>query len=114
MTLRILHVLDHSLPLHSGYVFRTIAILRVQRALGWNTFHLTTPRHRATAAPFESIDGWDFFRTTHEPGAMGDIPIAREIAEMASTARRLEHVVAQVRPDVLHAHSPVLNALPAI
>ena len=26
--LRILHVLDHSLPLHSGYAFRTLAILR--------------------------------------------------------------------------------------
>ena len=24
MSLRILHVLDHSLPLHSGYTFRTL------------------------------------------------------------------------------------------
>jgi hypothetical protein len=37
MSLRILHVLDHSLPLHSGYSFRTLAILREQRALGWQT-----------------------------------------------------------------------------
>ncbi|CAM5364538.1 hypothetical protein RLIN73S_07094 [Rhodanobacter lindaniclasticus] len=35
--LRILHVLDHSLPLHSGYTFRTLAILGQQRALGWDT-----------------------------------------------------------------------------
>ena len=27
---RILHVLDHSLPMHSGYTFRTRAILRAQ------------------------------------------------------------------------------------
>jgi asparagine synthase (glutamine-hydrolysing) len=26
--MRILHVLDHSIPLHSGYTFRTLAILR--------------------------------------------------------------------------------------
>ena len=32
--MRILHVLDHSIPLHSGYTFRTAAILREQRALG--------------------------------------------------------------------------------
>jgi glycogen(starch) synthase len=32
MSLRILHVLDHSIPLHSGYTFRTLAILREQRA----------------------------------------------------------------------------------
>ena len=28
MTLRVLHVLDHSIPLHSGYTFRSLAILR--------------------------------------------------------------------------------------
>ena len=31
---RILHVLDHSLPLQSGYTFRTRAILAAQIALG--------------------------------------------------------------------------------
>lgn len=42
--MRILHILDHSIPLHSGYTFRTAAILREQRALGWETFHLTSPK----------------------------------------------------------------------
>jgi hypothetical protein len=40
-SMRILHILDHSIPLHSGYTFRTLAILQQQRALGWETFHLT-------------------------------------------------------------------------
>jgi glycogen synthase len=30
--MRILHVLDHSLPLHSGYTFRTRAIVTAQLA----------------------------------------------------------------------------------
>jgi hypothetical protein len=42
--LRILHVLDHSLPLHSGYTFRTLSILAHQRRLGWKTFQLTSPK----------------------------------------------------------------------
>ena len=42
--MRILHILDHSIPLHSGYAFRTLAILKEQRALGWETFHLTSPK----------------------------------------------------------------------
>ena len=50
MSLRVLHVLDHSIPLHSGYTFRTAAILREQRKLGWQTFHLTSPKHAAAAA----------------------------------------------------------------
>ena len=34
---------------------------------------------------------------------------------MRATARRLERIVARrVRPDILHAHSPVLNAIPAL
>ena len=34
---RVLHVLDHSLPLHSGYTFRTAALLR---ALRWHWYEL--------------------------------------------------------------------------
>ena len=35
--MKILHVLDHSVPLHSGYAFRTLSILEQQRRLGWET-----------------------------------------------------------------------------
>ena len=45
--MRILHILDHSPPLLSGYVFRTLGILAAQRARGWQTAQLTTPRHPA-------------------------------------------------------------------
>ena len=47
MSLRVLHVLDHSIPLHSGYSFRTLSILREQRRLGWETFHLTGPKQNS-------------------------------------------------------------------
>ena len=43
--MKILHVLDHSIPLHSGYTFRTRSILRQQRAMGWHTEHLTSAKH---------------------------------------------------------------------
>jgi glycogen(starch) synthase len=113
--MRILHVLDHSAPLHSGYTFRTLAILREQRALGWETVQLTTPRQGPVAAASELVDGWTFERTPFVPGAWSKVPaVGRYLDEMRATARRLEALVAQVRPDVLHAHSPVLNALPAL
>ena len=111
--MRILHVLDHSLPLHSGYVFRTVSILREQRALGWETLQLTTPRQNAGAADSEVVDGWCFHRT---PGPRGGLrlPGLGYLREMAATARRIDELAARYRPDVLHAHSPVLNALPAL
>ena len=114
MSLRILHVLDHSVPLQSGYTFRTRAILLEQRRLGWETFHLTSPKHPAPAGSEEQIDGLHFFRTPWRPGAMAKVPGLSELLQMRATEQRLAEVVQSVRPDILHAHSPVLNVLPAL
>lgn len=65
--IRVLHVLDHSIPLHSGYTFRTAALLREQRALGWETFHLTSPKQGKTNASVEDVDGLRFYRTPPPP-----------------------------------------------
>ena len=111
---RILHVLDHSIPLHSGYTFRTLSILREQRKLGWETFHLTTPKHTSGGSVLEEIvDDWHFYRTV-APVSNTRLPGLEELALMRQVERRLLQVVEHVRPDILHAHSPVLNVLPAL
>jgi phosphatidyl-myo-inositol dimannoside synthase len=112
--MRILHILDHSLPHQSGYVFRTLSILREQRAIGWETLQLTTPRHGASDALDESIDGWHFFRTPLHAGSRKSLPGYHYLQELRATQRRLEQLIRVHRPDILHAHSPVLNALPAL
>ncbi len=112
--IRALHVLDHSIPLHSGYTFRTAALLREQRALGWETFHLTSPKQGATATAVEDVDGLRFYRTAPATGALAGLPLGRELALMKQLEIRLEAVAREIRPDIIHAHSPVLNALPAI
>lgn len=111
--MKILHVLDHSIPLHSGYTFRTAAILREQRKLGWETFHLTSPKHGGVLALEEEVDGLHFFRTPPAE-TKGKLPGMGELSLIRSLERRLAEVVGRVRPDVLHAHSPVLNAIPAL
>lgn len=111
--MRILHVLDHSIPLHSGYTFRTAALLREQRARGWQTFHLTSPKQGAADVSEETIDGLHFFRTPTQP-SVSKLPVLGELALMSALTNRLQTVVDQVRPDIIHAHSPVLNALPAL
>lgn len=112
--MRILHVLDHSIPLQSGYSFRTLAILEQQRALGWETEHLTSPKHTRPFVAEEEIEGWRFFRTPPNIGGMSAVPVLREWALMRNTERRLMEVVENIQPDILHAHSPVLNAIPAL
>ena len=112
--MRILHILDHSIPLHSGYTFRTAALLREQRLRGWETFHLTSPKQGASVVAEQEIDGLHFFRTPVRAGWQTKLPLLREWAMMRDLEQRIEQVARQIRPDLLHAHSPVLNALPAL
>lgn len=112
--LRILHVLDHSIPLHSGYTFRTLAILEQQRALGWETFHLTSPKQGSGSLREERVADWTFYRTPAAAGLPARLPLVRQRALMHALQTRLAEVVEVVRPDLIHAHSPVLNALPAL
>jgi glycogen(starch) synthase len=108
---RVLHILDHSLPLHSGYSFRTRALMRASRAMGVETHHLTTPRHTMAGPDPEEAEGLVFHRTP-DPGKRP--PLLRERAEIAATAARLDTLVRELKPDILHAHSPVLTAMAAL
>ncbi|HPF59438.1 MAG TPA: glycosyltransferase, exosortase A system-associated [Candidatus Competibacteraceae bacterium] len=112
--MRILHILDHSLPLHSGYTFRTAAILREQWRLGWETFHITGAKQGATSALEETTEDLHFFRTPQETAAWAHWPVLNQAAIVRGLTQRLAEVVAQVKPDVLHAHSPALNGLAAL
>jgi glycogen(starch) synthase len=109
--MRILHVLDHGLPLHSGYTFRTRAIVTAQQARGLDVACLTGPRQGASAADPEIIDGITFHRTAPPPSAPSPL---REWREIKALEARLEALVRDWRPDQLHVHSPVLNALAAL
>lgn len=108
--MRILHILDHGLPLHSGYTFRTRAILKAQMARGWDVAAVTGCRHGKFDADEETIDGIRFYRT---PRVNSGPPVVGELREVAAFARRIEAVARAWRPDVLHAHSPVLDAMAA-
>jgi len=112
--LRIVHVLDHSLPLHSGYAFRTCAILRGQRALGWETRQLTGAKQGASPVPFELVDGFGFYRTGTTVGVTARLPVLRQLAVIDGLTRRLLALAKDIRPDILHAHSPALNAVAAL
>ncbi len=107
--MRILHVLDHGLPLQSGYTFRTRAILKAQEQRGWTVAAVTGPRHGTAADAVESVDGLTFHRTRAalKGGIWG------EVAGIAAFAKRIDAAVESFRPDILHAHSPVLDALAA-
>jgi PEP-CTERM/exosortase A-associated glycosyltransferase len=108
---RVLHVLDHSLPLHSGYTFRTRAILKAQQADGLEVRGITGLRHTAEGPAVEEIDGLTFHRT---PGDAGGPAGLREWREIGRLAAAIDVLCEQWRPDVLHAHSPALGGQAAL
>ena len=114
VAMRILHVLDHGLPLQSGYTFRTRAILKAQEARGWHVAAVTGPRQNevgpTNSAAAEVVDGITFHST---PGALPKDALGA-LGGIARFARRIDAAVATFRPDILHAHSPVLGALAAL
>ncbi|MCC7136107.1 MAG: glycosyltransferase, exosortase A system-associated [Nitrosomonas sp.] len=112
--MRILHVLDHSLPLHSGYTFRTLSILKAQRAMGWETFHVTGEKQDSGEQLEETVNDWTFFRTPKGGSYLSRLPVLNQVAVINSLTQRLFEIVPQVKPDILHAHSPSLNGIAAL
>jgi PEP-CTERM/exosortase A-associated glycosyltransferase len=114
VSLRILHVLDHSAPLHSGYAFRTNSILREQRALGWTPVPLTGVKQGGGPELAEDVDGTRFHRTPPTAGPLARVPAVGELLGVGRLARRIVEVASGGKFDLLHAHSPVLCAMAAL
>jgi PEP-CTERM/exosortase A-associated glycosyltransferase len=102
---RVLHVLDHSLPIHSGYTFRTRAILKAQIAMGLEVRGVTGLRHTTEGPALEEADALLFHRTS---GSASGFAGLREWREIRLFAQGIERAVRDWKPDVLHAHSPAL------
>jgi PEP-CTERM/exosortase A-associated glycosyltransferase len=112
--MRVLHVLDHSIPLQSGYTFRTRNILRQQRKLGWETCHVTGLKHHAGSALEEDVETLHFYRTPESGSLLAGLPVLNQLHVVNTLAKRLVEVVEREKPDILHAHSPALNGLAAL
>ena len=108
---RVLHVLDHSLPIGSGYSYRSRSIVSFQRRLGLEPVVLTSPKQGSESDGREVVDGITHYRTGR---AGGRLPFARELRLMLRLASRIIRVARAERAQIIHAHSPSLNGLPAL
>lgn len=112
---RILHVLDHSLPLHSGYTFRTRAILKAQAAAGWDVAGITGVRQyqhgEKPGVATEVVEGLTFHRTALDVHGPSPLKEWREVSALADAIVALHK---KWPFDLIHAHSPALNGLAAV
>lgn len=112
--MKIMHILDHSIPLHSGYTFRTRSILNQQRARGWETCHVTSAKQGVCEEQIEDVDGLRFYRTTPPSGFSSKIPVLNQLSFVNPLKDRMLEAIEIEKPDILHAHSPALNGLAAL
>lgn len=115
--MKVLHIFDHSLPLHSGYTFRSRALIAQQRALGLETEHVTGPKHALNAdqeGDVETVDGLRFHRSDPGAGPLARAPLFEQYDVVRQLRRRLRELIPQLRPDLLHAHSPALDGVAAV
>jgi PEP-CTERM/exosortase A-associated glycosyltransferase len=114
--LKILHILDHSLPEQTGYSFRGHSVITAQRNMGIDAIAVTSPKHYESRPgnyqSQEQVGGITYHRA---PASMRlPVPALSEIRQMAVLTNTLHRLTHDNRVSVLHPHSPTLNAIPAI
>ena len=109
--LHILHILDHSQPVVSGYSMRSHAVLCAQCTIGLMPVALTSAKQAAGDGDVV-IDGIQYLRSARVAG--NRTPLLGQSQLMVQRAGRLRREVAGRHVGLLHAHSPLLNGFPAL
>jgi PEP-CTERM/exosortase A-associated glycosyltransferase len=119
--LRVLHVLDHSWPVHTGYSIRSLHLIAAQHRLGLRPQALTGPLQlvddpKAADTIVEEVS----YRRTPYSGKFsrwaitGRRPILREAAVVRLIRERILELTGKESFDLIHAHSPALCGLGAL
>lgn len=112
--MRILHILNDSVPLVSGYAARSKCIVKYQQRARFEPFVVTSLRQGPTLYTTEEIEGITYFRTNPTPGSLLDRRLQLLLgAELGFFYRSILRSVRRVNPSIIHAHSPILCAIPA-
>jgi PEP-CTERM/exosortase A-associated glycosyltransferase len=82
--------------------------------MGWETFHLTGSKHAQPGPDPEEVDGLLFHRTPRATFVPPQAPVVGQYEVVQGLSRRLDDLIRDVRPDILHAHSPALGGLAAL
>ncbi|MEQ9503294.1 MAG: glycosyltransferase [Deltaproteobacteria bacterium] len=117
--MRVLHVLDISVPTLAGYTSRSRYIVHNQADLGIEPVILTSARQpNPKGCSMEQIDGLSYHRTLPpKPSLLDrarDKPALRELLEIHHLRRRIVEVARREKPDVIHGHSSILVGIPAM
>lgn len=107
--MKILHVLDTSIPDSAGYTTRGLYLVKHQRQQGVDPVVLTSERFRTSwEADVEEIEGVRYYRTRKRTSIYRKLPFLAVICEIADLSKRIKDVAAIEQIDIVHTHSPSL------
>ena len=119
--LRVLHVLDHSWPVHTGYSIRSLHLIAAQHRLGLRPQALTGPLQIVDdPEPVETVVEDITYSRTPYGGKFSEWaisqrkPILREAAIVRIIRNRIIELAENQTFDLIHAHSPALCGLGAL
>ena len=114
----VLHVLDHSWPVLSGYSIRSRNLIAAQHRLGQPIVVITGPLHQIDdpAASDTVVDGVDYLRTPiagalASPALRRRWPVLREWATVQCLRDRILRLIDRQPVSIVYAHSPALCGL---
>ena len=119
--MKVLHVVQRSLPILDGYSIRTKYIVENQALKGIEPVVVTSPYHKTDdvvpESGFELIDGIRYYRTDHhnniKDSDFSSIRYLKRYFISYNYLKELERICHNEMPDVIHAHSDYLNGLRA-
>jgi PEP-CTERM/exosortase A-associated glycosyltransferase len=118
---RVLHVLDHSWPVHTGYSIRSLHLIAAQLRLGLRPRALTGPLQIVDdPQPVETlVENITYSRTPYsgkfsEWAISQRKPVLREASIVRLIRNRIIELTKNETFDLIHAHSPALCGLGAL
>jgi glycosyltransferase involved in cell wall biosynthesis len=115
--MKVLHILDHSLPHFSSYSLRSDYLIRTQKRLGLEPVVVTSPAHGDFTDGCEKIGEIDCYRVRWPalpPSAkIQALPMVKQIACAGVLSKEIRRLAGELKIDLIHSHSPALNGLAA-
>ncbi len=112
--MKVYHILDHFIPIYSGYAFRSKYIMQFQRKWGIDASAIISPKHSQNLKKNEVIDDIPCTRMHIDYKFLGKIPYLREFFFLNFFKKRILETIKENPPDILHSHSPILCGIPAL
>ena len=114
--MKVLHVLEHSLPELAGYTIRSKYIVTHQKNAGVEPVVITSPLQGKTDRPlldYEEIEGIKYYRTgvynRLDPSRALLIRLWQRYQYAAAYGEAIARICEFEKPDIIHAHSSYLN-----